>query len=321
MGKTIAYVYDSENEVMCSERKSFGDLGPEGADRFVGHDPQCLELRPITAKALLGALRAKRAHVPRLTHRAQVCQASCRVLRRRSSVSIVSLGIDPGLRSTGVAVIEKFGDGNFRSRGVKILRTEPLKGLKHTRASVDDVRRMRILWTGITAAIAAARPNIVAVENYLLFEPKDTKALREGTAEMIGFVQGQMATDAPEFKTRIATLSHLVERGTKSAIGLGQSAKTIAVYGVVLGAAFTANVPVLVYEPGDRTRRIGGRRGASKDEVGSAVLRRIAGLAEHISEKVPQHTLHEHVTDAAALAWMGADDFVQMGFAFHAQGG
>jgi len=235
---------------------------------------------------------------------------------------IVCLGIDPGLRSTGIGAVERMDDGTYRTRGVRLSRTTPEKGkaFSRMRTSADDARRLREHWHNLSSAIELIKPDVIAVENYLIFEPRDVGELRAKAQMLTGFLPGVPSQDvlqtvaadaalAQRFGAAMGQLSQVAARGTGSAIGLGQAAKTVAVYGVALGAAYTAGVPVFVFEPGDRTRRIAQKKGASKEEVGRAVEAIVTGLDVVMKEKVPQKTLKEHAWDASALAVLGAEEY------------
>lgn len=67
---------------------------------------------------------------------------------------MIILGIDPGLVSTGLGVIESI---NGRSR---LLATEAIR----TRTGDPLPARLALIHTGVTAAVARWRPDVVAVE-------------------------------------------------------------------------------------------------------------------------------------------------------------
>lgn len=232
---------------------------------------------------------------------------------------IIGLGIDPGLAKTGIAAVARFPDGSYRSCGVRVSRTEPEKdrAFSRTRAAQDDSHRIHAHWLLIKDAIERIKPNVVGVENYLTFEPKDVVELREAAAGVVGF----LGTGAPtpgdiqrvvgeqaflhRFVDVLTTLAGKLSFASKG-IGLGQAAKTIAVFGMVLGCAYAANLPVFVFQPGD-IKRFGGRRGASKEEVGAGLEQLVFGLQDEMSVKVPQKTLKEHAWDATGHAILATE--------------
>lgn len=243
--------------------------------------------------------------------------------------TIVSLGIDPGLRDTGIGAVERFPDGSYRTRGVRCSHTEPTKDKAFTRyrSSADEQRRLREHWVQIRNAIQLLQPNVIGIENYLVFEPIDVAKLREASSSLLALFGGattlgpqelsqllQDAATAGRLLEYLRALAVALQGNNRDSAGLGNAAKTIAVYGAALGAAFSAGVPVLVFEPSDRVQKIGGRRGASKEEVGAAVEARVFGLRETIHEKVTQKTRHQHVWDATAFAILAAEEYVQMRF-------
>lgn len=242
--------------------------------------------------------------------------------------TIISLGIDPGLRDTGIAAVERFPDGTYRTRGLRVSHTEPTKDKAFTnfRSSADEQRRLREHWLQITNAIQLLKPDVIGVENYLVFEPQDVSKLRQAAQDLLGLFGNALgATPLEQFQEFVRhggtaarllellfALSETVNKNTRDAIGLGQAAKTIAVYGCALGAAYSSGVPVLVFEPGDRTRMVRRTKGVSKEEVGAFVESHVVGLKEYIAQKVTQKTRREHVWDATAHAILAAEQYVQM---------
>lgn len=77
------------------------------------------------------------------------------------------MGVDPGLASLGVVVIEAGGD-RIHALAAQVLRTKKAskKALRDLRVSADDQRRIRALWAGMDALAAAHRPHALAVETY-----------------------------------------------------------------------------------------------------------------------------------------------------------
>lgn len=228
-------------------------------------------------------------------------------------MNIICLGIDPGLRNTGIGAVERFPDGSYRSRGVRVVVTEPMKGkaFSRMRSSADDQRRIREHWLKITEAIQVIQPHVIGIENYTIFEPPDIKGLREAVSAYLTTKKEQHSVAVRDLIDKQEALERALARNTSTGVGLGQAAKTIAVYGAALGAAYSAGVPVFVFEPSDRTKQIGGRRGASKEEVGAAVMARVHGLEEHMAEKVPQKTRKEHAWDGVALAILAGEEYVR----------
>lgn len=246
--------------------------------------------------------------------------------------SVTALGLDPGLRDLGISAVERFEDGSYRTRGVRVSHTEPTreKAFSQLRSSADDQRRLREHWTQITEAIQLIKPDVIGVENYLVFEPQDVAKLRDAASGLLGFFGGSVAAEdlpslllhgdsAPRLLERVEALRGAVNRNTRDAIGLGQAAKTIAVYGTALGAAFTAGIPVFVFEPGDRTRLVARRKGVSKEEVGAFVEQRVHGLGDYLRQHVRQKTRHEHAWDATAHAMLAAEQYIQLRLDAHAK--
>jgi Holliday junction resolvasome RuvABC endonuclease subunit len=238
---------------------------------------------------------------------------------------LISIGIDPGFASTGIAAVARMDDGTLRSLGAKVVRTSPSKDKCFTklRTSMDDERRVRIYWTEITDAIQRMRPNVIGVEAYTIYEPRGTAALKEAAAALLAIIPagtpGDYLTElaknrglAKAYLDRLADLSEALRGEIRGGIGMGAAAKTILVYGTALGAAFTASIPVFVFQPSDLKQAFGGTRSASKDEVGEGLYRIVTGMREHVAAKVPQTTLREHAQDAMGHAVLAVREYVNM---------
>lgn len=245
------------------------------------------------------------------------------------AVPIIGLGVDPGLAKTGIAGVARFEDGTYRSLGVRVSRSAPTKdrGFSRMRTSNDDHRRIREHWVQIFNATQLLKPNVIGVENYLTFEPKDVEELRDAAGALLGF----LGTSAPStedlrrvlseqhFLPRFAELlCHLAARVSTSSkgIGLGQAAKTIAVFGAALAVGFAAGIPTLVFQPYEikKFAQLPKGQKASKEQVGAGLERLVHGLTEQMHEKVPQKTLREHGWDATGHAILAADEFAAMRF-------
>jgi Holliday junction resolvasome RuvABC endonuclease subunit len=77
------------------------------------------------------------------------------------------MGVDPGLASLGVVVIEA-RPGRLHVLAADVLRTKKAskKALRDLRVSADDQRRIRVLWAGMHAIATTYRPDVLAVETY-----------------------------------------------------------------------------------------------------------------------------------------------------------
>ncbi len=232
--------------------------------------------------------------------------------------TITALGIDPGLASTGIGCVDRTADGQYVSRGVRLSRTEPARGKQFTRArtSEDDQRRVREHWNAVQSAIETIRPSVVGIENYTVYEPREVTETRKIVQDLLGLLPAGTPTEltsaciahADRFHRLVEDLRSLAGGG-RGGIGLGQAAKTVMVFGAALAAAYAAGVPVFVFQPADLKVRFGGRRGASKEDVGRGAEGVVQGLADVVRQKVPQKTLQEHVWDASAHAVLAADEY------------
>lgn len=221
---------------------------------------------------------------------------------------IKALGIDPGLANLGLSAVV-LDAGQVTSLGVRYHKTEKEKAAAFTRqrSSADDQRRIRSMWQSVTAAIQTIQPHVIGIENYNVREPDAIRKLRDFAAHAADSIEKGAALE--ELHHAAKQLRAILPDAARGGPGLANAAKTMSVYGAALGAAFAAEVPVFVFEPSDRTQRMVGRRSASKEEVGAAVMSRVAGLREKIAEAVPQKTYQEHVFDASCYALMAAEEY------------
>jgi Holliday junction resolvasome RuvABC endonuclease subunit len=86
--------------------------------------------------------------------------------------------------------------------------------------------------------------------------------------------------------------------------------KAAMVYGLVVGLGLAHGLTVIPLRPDDLKRQFTGRASASKDDVGTAVVGQVSGLAELVA-KLPKGQ-HEHVTDAAGHALLGLHEMVEL---------
>lgn len=243
--------------------------------------------------------------------------------------TITALGLDPGFASTGISAVERLPDGTYRSRGVKVSRTQPNrdKSFSRMRSSNDDQRRIREHWSVIQNAVQTIQPQVIGIENYSVFEPPDLQKLRQDASSLVGLFGGALRGMQPEefaallkdetaflrLFRRLQDLEASSKANSSTGIGLGQAAKTIGVGSIAMAAGFAGNIPVFIFQPFELKQRFGGRKGASKEEVGLGLERQVQGLVEQMQEKVPQKTLREHAWDATGHAVLAADELHKFG--------
>jgi Holliday junction resolvasome RuvABC endonuclease subunit len=77
------------------------------------------------------------------------------------------MGVDPGLASLGVAVIEQRAT-EVAALAATVLRTKKAsqKMLRDLRVSADDQRRLGELWDGLVTTVTTHRPRGLAIEGY-----------------------------------------------------------------------------------------------------------------------------------------------------------
>lgn len=98
-------------------------------------------------------------------------QPSEKILETRLKTSRqVVLGVDPGLAKTGITFLERVGRAKPRVLEVIVLETSPAKkkGSNTLRVTIDDQRRYKEIYTGMSALCQKYNPFAVGVEAYLI---------------------------------------------------------------------------------------------------------------------------------------------------------
>lgn len=238
----------------------------------------------------------------------------------RPWVSAVAAGVDPGLASTGVAVIVRWSNGAITSAGAWLVETSREKGMG-VRAGMDDARRMRELWDFMLGVFGWARPNVVGIEAYETFQPKAITDLKHAASRLVNlgvppsrarFVE--MIQDEKLAGAWIAALGRVGEtlRDAEgwTPVGMGQAAKTIGVQWIASCAAYTYSAPVYVYEPKMMKKAVTGRQVASKEDVGAAVEQIVEGAREHAENAAPP-SKRNHVHDGYGHALAALYEYEQ----------
>jgi len=81
---------------------------------------------------------------------------------------LISLGIDPGMASMGLAVVCRSAEGVDKVLDGKVIETKKAtkKELRNLRMCVDDQRRMRLLSDASEELIKKYNPHVIGIEAY-----------------------------------------------------------------------------------------------------------------------------------------------------------
>ena len=81
---------------------------------------------------------------------------------------LVTLGVDPGFSSMGIAVIQRNALGQINLMTADVLETKKAnkKAMRDLRVAADDQRRMREFWDRLLDCIDSYEPKAVGVESY-----------------------------------------------------------------------------------------------------------------------------------------------------------
>ena len=185
---------------------------------------------------------------------------------------IRALGIDPGFRNTGLAVVELDGQV-LRCIAVKYVGTPPAAKRKAhlLRTNADDLDRMRVLHEAVAQAIERGQVHCVGIETYKIAGGRGKGNARGGP------------------KSKFAQAG-------------GNAWKTIIAYGVSTAAAYQANLRVYAHDPFELKAGVVGYVQASKQAVEDAILAVLPGAAEAVERADIKDKDREHVFDAMGHA-------------------
>lgn len=128
--------------------------------------------------------------MPTFPERTPVPMGQIKLTKREwvQSERLVVMGVDPGLGSVGVAVLEQVGYAAPRVLFLTVTTTEKAtkKDRVGLRVSTDDKRRYREIWDDLDAVAEQHKPNALAVEVY---EPYGKQG---GTAWKCAVVYGML---------------------------------------------------------------------------------------------------------------------------------
>jgi Holliday junction resolvasome RuvABC endonuclease subunit len=112
--------------------------------------------------------------------------------------TLMVMGVDPGLASTGVAILEKSPNQKPICRELNVVRTKKAdkKDRRGLRVTADDSRRLREVWNGLTDMTQVWQPQVLAFEVYSPYGAQGGSAWKtarvEGAIQMFGLERGML---------------------------------------------------------------------------------------------------------------------------------
>jgi len=219
-----------------------------------------------------------------------------------------------------MACVQRLADGSLHCGGVRLSHTENDKGKSHSRLTTDILRRVRAHSDAFSQAIKDARPNVIGIESYQIFDDRNvtglyTSARRllslfglagsgqvpavQSAEELVSVFQAPGDTFA-RFITCLVDIQKAIknEGSFMGGRGRGAASKTMLVYGAAMCAGFNANLPVFVHSPTELKVGVCKKKSASKQDVADALNRLIPNLEEKVTASIRAKGKHEHVYDA-----------------------
>jgi Holliday junction resolvasome RuvABC endonuclease subunit len=182
--------------------------------------------------------------------------------------SLVVLGVDPGIRTTGLSIVGLDNAGQYCCLGSQYIETkkQDKKSINQLRTNIDDFRRYREVYEELEHLYLSHNARLgqiisaVAIESYTVMRYKNQK----------------------------------------SEIIIGNNAwKSAVVYGGVLFWALSRQLYVAPFFPNDIKKRFG-KKDKSKEGIQLAVESEVSNFYEEIHKY--SKTKREHVSDATAHA-------------------
>lgn len=235
------------------------------------------------------------------------------------------LGVDPGLRHTGIgAVAYDTNSGRVVATGVQvrvIAKDAKARTQQRLKVAVDDMHRTTAHFDAIKQAIDTVQPAAIGVETYTIYDSKEYEKLRDvaaGLVAFLGFSRGGAKSSSftsaagfvdalhnghwAEFMHHLAALSKAVD-AFRVQRGRGDAAKTYGVYASALCAAHQAGVPVFPFAPTD-LKRLTGERTASKTQVADHLATVVENASDVVETHITTKGYHEHAYDALGHAYL-----------------
>ena len=239
------------------------------------------------------------------------------------------VGVDPGLKNTGIAALHRMVDGTIVPAGVRMSLAVKDTSKKHVRVTSDNERRIQEHYRAIADVMQIINPAAVGVESYTIYDDHSVAKLKSAASDMLALfgLAGRQNTMPPTAEVFLAALEKpdlfakfvggliLMRAAVKNEAsfmgtrGRGAAAYTMAVYGASLAAAYARNVPVFAFAPVDLKTRVCGRKSASKQDVADALCIKIVGLQDSVESTVKAKTKHEHVYDAYGHAYLTLETY------------
>ena len=177
------------------------------------------------------------------------------------------LGLDPGFRNFGYAVLRAAQEGRYVVTAMGVVRTAKRKGAN---VAHDNVRRGKEIAQAMECLMLGARPGVYVTGRKL-------EAL---------FAEPVQAIHAE-------SMSH--PRSASAA------AKVTLVWGILIANSVRRNVPLLHMSPQAVKKKVVGTIDASKEHVERVMVRKYGRQIRRLLDGVPR-SLHEHAYDALAAA-------------------
>lgn len=111
---------------------------------------------------------------------------------------LMIMGVDPGLASTGVAILEKSPNQKPICLELNVVRTKKAdkKDRRGLRVTADDSRRLREVWNGLADMAQKWQPQALAFEVYSPYRAQGGSAWKaariEGAVQMFGLERGML---------------------------------------------------------------------------------------------------------------------------------
>lgn len=109
-----------------------------------------------------------------------------------SAQTLVVMGVDPGMASTGITILKKEPHQKPQCLAMEVVRTKKAekKDRRGLRVTADDSRRMREIWNGLADMATTWSPQALAFEVYSPYRAQGGTAWKaarvEGAVQMFG---------------------------------------------------------------------------------------------------------------------------------------
>ena len=235
-----------------------------------------------------------------------------------------ALGIDPGLANNGIAGLRYYeAESRYESAGVLYTHTpspEKDAAWRKSRKAAQDVYRLSQIWAHYQAAVDAVCPNVIGVEAYTVFDPKEIEQLKDASGALLHtlgadrtFPRDTVAERLrdpevyPEVEKSLMDL-YSVRDSLRFIRGRGDAAKVLMAYALVLATAYRHDIPVFAFMPADLKTQIVGRKSGSKEDTEAAICARVPNLRQVVEGTRIARGNQNHVYDATGHAYLAIQE-------------